>query len=29
MSEGEACIDADKPVDIVLIERIMAGRNAR
>lgn len=28
MSEGEACIDADKPADIVLIEKIMAGRNA-
>ena len=28
MSEGEACIDADKPADILLIERIMAGRNA-
>jgi len=26
MSEAEACIDADKPVDIELIERIMAGR---
>jgi GTP:adenosylcobinamide-phosphate guanylyltransferase len=26
MSEPEACIDADKPVDIELIERIMAGR---
>ncbi|WP_422062162.1 nucleotidyltransferase family protein [Sphingopyxis sp.] len=27
MSEGEACIDADKPVDIVLIEKILAVRN--
>ncbi len=26
MSEPEACIDADKPADIQLIERIMAGR---
>lgn len=26
MSEGEACIDADKPADIVLIEKIMAAR---
>jgi len=26
MSEGEACIDADKPADIALIETIMAGR---
>ena len=26
MSEPEACIDADKPVDIMLIEAIMAGR---
>ncbi len=25
MSQGEACIDADKPADIDLIERIMAG----
>ncbi|MGV1681930.1 nucleotidyltransferase family protein [Sphingopyxis sp. NJF-3] len=29
MSEGEACIDADKPADVELIEKIMAGRNAR
>ncbi len=29
MAEAEACIDADKPADIVLIEEIMAGRNAR
>ena len=28
MSEPEACIDADKPVDIVLIENIMARRDA-
>lgn len=28
MSEGEACIDADKPADIVLIEKIMARRQA-
>ena len=28
MSEPEACIDADKPVDIVLIEAIMADRTA-
>jgi len=28
MSEGEACIDADKPVDIVLIEKIFAARQA-
>ena len=28
MSEGEACIDADKPVDIELIEKIMARRQA-
>ncbi|WP_432768281.1 MAG: NTP transferase domain-containing protein [Sphingopyxis sp.] len=26
MAEGEACIDADKLADIVLIEKIMAGR---
>ncbi len=26
MSDGEACIDADKPADIDLIERIMAAR---
>ncbi|MGQ2929416.1 MAG: nucleotidyltransferase family protein [Sphingopyxis sp.] len=26
MSDPEACIDADKPVDIELIEKIMAGR---
>ncbi len=26
MSEAEACIDADKPADIELIERILAGR---
>jgi len=26
MSAGEACIDADKPADIALIETIMAGR---
>ena len=28
MSEGEACIDADKPVDIELIERIFAARRS-
>ena len=28
MSEGEACIDADKPADVELIERIFAARNA-
>ena len=28
MSEGEACIDADKPVDIELIEKIFATRQA-
>lgn len=28
MSEGEACIDADKPVDIELIERIIAARRS-
>lgn len=28
MSEGEACIDADKPVDIILIEQILAARRA-
>ncbi|OWQ97899.1 nucleotidyltransferase family protein [Sphingopyxis witflariensis] len=28
MSEGEACIDADKPVDIILIEQIFAARRA-
>lgn len=26
MSEGEACIDADKPADVELIEKVMAGR---
>ncbi|PAL20374.1 nucleotidyltransferase family protein [Sphingopyxis sp. GW247-27LB] len=26
MSEGEACIDADKPADVELIEKIMAAR---
>jgi CTP:molybdopterin cytidylyltransferase MocA len=26
MAEGEACIDADKPADIILIERIFAAR---
>lgn len=29
MSEGEACIDADKPADIELIERIFAAREPR
>lgn len=29
MSDGEACIDADKPADIELIERIMAARPTR
>lgn len=28
MSEGEACIDADKPADVELIERIFAERQA-
>jgi len=28
MSEGEACIDADKPVDIILIEQILAARRS-
>ena len=28
MSEGEACIDADKPADIVLIEKIFDARAA-
>lgn len=28
MSEGEACIDADKPADIELIEKIFASRQA-
>ena len=28
MSDGEACIDADKPADIILIERIFAERRA-